>query len=283
MRASRSKLFKTSLIYENYYRNSRRLCLISLRSGNTLVVDTQSSQLITETLPATTPENGIVLSKEVTIPAFKHGAYYRPFSGGVARGNRVEAVAFKSIAELSKYRFSKTRAKHTSVSQGQFILLELTEGGYLALLPMTSPEVYGQFFIEQGKLLLKTGNYGTDTVEGEIPLLCWASGDSPYSATREVWKQVFASGYVDGKPRANKSFPEEPYGYLGWCSWEHYKRDISAEVITKAAETLEASPAPFRWLMVDDGYFTEKGRKLTNLEPLPKKFPNGWRTRLHLG
>ena len=246
-------------------------------NAQTIVINGDSQGMTVETLDAAKPdEAGIVLTREMQLPAFKRGVYYRPFSGGPARGNRVEAVAFDSIADLQAYKPSKTRAKHSNIQQGQFVLLELTDGGYLALLPMTSQKVYGQFFVERGKLLFKTGNFGRELVSGEIPLVIWSSGRSPYAATQAVWKQVFESGYVAAQPRGNKQFPVEPYGYLGWCSWEHYKRNISEQVITDAVQKLEASEAPIRWVMVDDGYFTEKKRKLVSLQPDPKKFPNGW-------
>ena len=254
------------------------LALSSLLCAEPIVVTNDASKLVLETLEPNKSEkkSRVALTREVQLPAFKRGAYYRPFSGGVARGNRVEAIAFDSLANLQSYQPSKTRAKHTNVQQGQYLLLELSDGRYLGLLPMTSPKVYGQFFVEDGKLLVKSGNYGVEEVTGEIPLVIWAYGNSPYAATREVWKEVFKSGYVAAQPRSQKAFPEEPYGYLGWCSWEHYKRNISEEVIANAVTKLEASEAPFRWVMVDDGYFTEQGRKLVSLVPTPEKFPNGW-------
>ena len=251
--------------------------LCSTANAQPIKITGDSMGLTVQTLNAVEPDKaGFVLSREVQLPEFKRGVYYRPFSGGVARGNRVEAVAFDSIADFQTYKPSKTRAKHNNIQQGQFILLELTNGSYLAILPMTSQKVYGQFFVKDNKLSLKTGSFGTESISGEIPLVIWASGTSPYAATHSVWKQVFESGYVAAQPRVDKKFPEEPYGYLGWCSWEHYKRNISEEVITQAVQTLEASDAPFRWVMVDDGYFTEKKRKLVSLKPAPKKFPNGW-------
>ncbi|MDP4624363.1 MAG: hypothetical protein NWT08_04400 [Akkermansiaceae bacterium] len=221
-------------------------------------------------------KDGTGLTQEVELPEFTRGAYYRPHSASTAAGNRVEAVAFTSIAELEAYQPSKTRKAHNKVQEGQFILLELKDGRYLALLPMTSEKVYGQFFLKDGKLLLKTGNFGTDAVNGEIPLICWAYGESPYSATEAVWKQVFASGYVAAQPRASKTYPEEPYGYLGWCSWEFYKTKISEKIISDAFHTIEDNSAPIRWLMVDDGYLDEKGRKLISFGVDKKKFPNGW-------
>ncbi|MGE9269992.1 MAG: Sip1-related alpha-galactosidase [Verrucomicrobiales bacterium] len=240
-------------------------------------------RLITEELDQASPnDGGTVLSREVQLPKFEKGAYYRPFTrrggpgGSIARGNRVEAIAFESLSQLEDYEPSTTRKAHDHVQEGQFILLQLSAGKYLALLPMTSEKIYGQFFVEDGKLILKSGNFGTDPVDGEVPLVCWAYGNSPYAATRAVWAQVFESGNVAARPRATKSYPEEPYGYLGWCSWEHYKTNISEEVITDAFQHIEQSGAPIRWVMVDDGYLDQQGRMLMSFGVDKKKFPNGW-------
>ncbi|WP_158972749.1 Sip1-related alpha-galactosidase [Paraglaciecola sp. L3A3] len=253
-----------------------------------IVITDQSKGFIVENLEMVKPDkSGMLLVREVQLPAFKQGAYYRPFSeigarGSIARGNRVEAVAFTSIAELQAYQPPVTRKDHNNVQQGQFILFELQNGRYLALLPMASEKVYGQFFVENEKLWLKTGNFGTNPVSGKIPLVIWAVANSPYEATETVWQQVFDSGFVAAQPRANKRFPEEPYGYLGWCSWEHYKKNISEKVISDAFHTLEKSDAPIRWVMVDDGYLDAKGGKLLSFDVDKKKFPHGWQPIMDL-
>ena len=239
--------------------------------------------LIVETMDNAKPDKqGIVLIREVELPKFENGVYYRPFTarngkgGSIARGNRVEAVAFKSLSELEGYKSSKTRKDHNHIQEGQFILLQLADDNYLAVLPMTSEKTYGQFYVQEGKLILKSGNYGTDKMDGEIPLVCWACGESPYAATKAVWDQVFKSGYVAAQPRSTKQYPEEPYGYLGWCSWEFYKKNISEKIISDAFHTIEASGAPIRWVMVDDGYLDEEKRMLKSFGVDKKKFPNGW-------
>ena len=255
----------------------------SLAKAEQITIGGEPSGLIVETISSVTPDkNGMVLARELKLPEFEQGVYYRPFSGGIARGNRVEAIAFKTVAELQGYKPSATRKKHDNLQLGQFVLLELKDGRYLALLPMTSKKVYGQFFVENGKLLLKTGSFGTNPVDGELPLLAWAFGDSPYSATRETWKQVFESGYVAARSRASKTFPEEPYGYLGWCSWEFYKKNISEKVILNAFHTLEKCGAPIRWVMVDDGYLDQKNGRLLSFGVDKKKFPNGWQPIMDL-
>ena len=249
-----------------------------LLGEESITITDEPAKVLVENIPRTKPsKDGMVLTRRVDLPNFKRGAFFRPFSGGGARGNRVEAVAFDTLDELESYKPSKTRKGHTNVQQGQFILLECAEDRYLALLPMTSEKVYGQFFVNQGELQLKTGNFGTSPVEGEIPLVIWSYGDSPYAATQSVWKQVFDSGMVAASPRSQKSFPEEPYGYLGWCSWEFYKTKISEKIITDAFQTVEACGAPVRWFMVDDGYLDAKKGKLLSFGVDKKKFPNGWK------
>lgn len=257
--------------------------LCSVLNAESIVVSGASTGLIVENLNAAKPDNaGIVLSREVELPQFEDGVYYRPFTerngkgGSIARGNRVEAVAFKSIADLEAYQPSNTRKSHNHVQEGQFILLQLSEGKYMALLPMISEKTYGQFFVENGKLILKSGNYGTAAIDGAIPLICWAYGESPYAATSAVWDQVFESGFVAAQPRSTKQYPEEPYGYLGWCSWEFYKTKISEKIISDAFHTIEDNTAPIRWVMVDDGYLDEEKRMLKSFGVDQKKFPNGW-------
>ncbi|WP_411828194.1 Sip1-related alpha-galactosidase [Luteolibacter sp. AS25] len=251
--------------------------------AESLAISGAATGLLTQTVEGLkSGKDGTGLSREIELPEFSRGAYYRPHSESTAWGNRVEAVAFDSIEDLENYSPSKTRKGHSKVQEGQFILLELKDGRYLALLPMTSEKVFGQFFLENGKLLLKTGNFGTDAVDGEIPLICWAYGDSPYAATEAVWDQVLKSGNVAAQPRSGKSYPEEPYGYLGWCSWEFYKTKISEEIISDAFHTIEDSGAPIRWLMVDDGYLDEKGRRLVSFGVDKKKFPNGWEPIMNL-
>ncbi|CAA6691837.1 MULTISPECIES: Sip1-related alpha-galactosidase [unclassified Lentimonas] len=258
------------------------LCLAGVLSAGSLlaeeiVVTAETQKLIVaEGVNITPGKSGVVLTREVQLPEFRQGAYYRPWGGGPAVGNRVEAVAFTSLTDLEAYKPSKTRNEHRYLAEGQFILLELADGRYLSLLPMTSEIVNGQFFLDNGKLLIKSRSLGTEAIVGDIPLLIWAYGSSPYAATEAVWAQVFESGYVAARPRAEKAFPEEPYGYLGWCSWEFYKTKISEKILTDAVHTIENCGAPIRWFMVDNGYLNQKKSMLIDFIPDVKKFPNGW-------
>ena len=61
-------------------------------------------------------------------------------------------------------------------------------------------------------------------------MLSWAFADDPYQACREVWEQALKSPYLPDvtKLRFEKKYPES-FEYLGWCSWEQYKKNISEE------------------------------------------------------
>ena len=244
--------------------------------GESIVIDDEPSGFIIEPQVELQPDaDGFVVSREVTLPAFERGVYFRPFSGGAAAGNRVDAVAFTSLADLQNYRPSATRAKRKSIQNGQFMLLKISDTRYLAVLPMVSDQAYARLYLENERLLLKSGSFGTQPVTGDLPLLIWADGPSPYAATRAAWAKAIDSGFVATDWRSNKTYPEV-YDYLGWCSWEFYKFKISEKVITDAVHTLETSGAPVRWLIVDDGYFHHENNRLIDFSPDAKKFPRGW-------
>lgn len=67
-------------------------------------------------------------------------------------------------------------------------------------------------------------------------------------------------------PREKKAYPE-PFKYLGWCSWEQYKKNITSALLEKTARHLEESPVPVRWLLVDDGFQVQEGLKLISFQP----------------
>lgn len=120
-----------------------------------------------------------------------------------------------------------------------------------------------------------SATFGTEAVSGSLPMPAWAYGASPYEATHLAWKQAIESGFVEADWRHRKPYPE-PYEYLGWCSWEHFKWDINEENLTRSIRQLEAYQAPFRWIIVDDGYLHHKDRQILSWTPDRAKFPNGW-------
>ena len=54
-------------------------------------------------------KNGIIADIVLKLPAYKNGIYYRPFSEVKASGNRMEALWFQDVSELSNYKQIKPR------------------------------------------------------------------------------------------------------------------------------------------------------------------------------
>ena len=88
-----------------------------------------------------------------------------------------------------------------------------------------------------------------------------------------------------GKPeqlRIHKRFPE-PLAFLGWCSWDAFYHEITAEKVLAKAKEFNEKGVPVRWAILDDGWLhdsppdkpAQHDRALSSFAPHPSKFPKG--------
>ncbi len=220
--------------------------------------------------------NGIIAEIILKLPEFKKGIYYRPFSAKLAAGNRVEPVWFSNISQLDSFVKRKPRMDD-NMNLGAFMMLKKDNGEYLALLPLVSDRIGNTFSIRNNNIYLTMATYGTRTEEVSVPLISYAQSENPYEAARMVWEKAMTNEEIKDNInwRENKKYAE-PYKYLGWCSWEHYKKNISEEIILDAIKEIKLSDIPFRWVLVDDGYLDAKKSQLISFGVDKNKFPNGW-------
>lgn len=166
------------------------------------------------------------------------------------------------------------------VFRGAFLVFQLEDGGYLALLPVSSNTSMSWIQAEDAEtLMLYYATLGTKAVEGDVPLVAWSKSDNVYDACRKVWELALDSKFVKGRTdwRYKKHY-HEVFTYLGWCSWEEYKKDISSDLLVETARKIEQSDLPVRYMLIDDGYQQgiDDGMRLKSFDPDPEKFPNGW-------
>jgi len=221
-------------------------------------------------------KNGIIAQVKLNLPTFKKGVYYRPFSARTASGNRVEPLWINDVSDLYHYKHKKPRMDN-NINLGTFLMLKQDSGKYLVILPIVSNYIGNSFSVLDSTLCLTIATYGTRTECVETPLLAYAESDNPYEATKMAWGLAMQ---LDGVKkninwRSNKLYPEA-FKYLGWCSWEHYRRDINEKVILNSIKDIKSSILPIRWLMVDDGYLDQKQNKLLSFGVDTVKFPHGW-------
>ena len=235
-----------------------------------------------EKQPLQPDSEGVIATISIKLPDYHKGMYYRPFSDKIASGNRMEPLWFDRVSDLENYTSEKPR-EDDNMGLGAFVLLQKSNGNYLAVLPLVSKDIGNTFFIHEGAFQLQTATYGTDALEAEIPLLAYAESQSPYEAVHNAWALAKDAPMLAGQInwRNDKTFPE-PFRYLGWCSWEHYKKNIDETIITNSIKDIQQSDLPIRWVMVDDGYLDEDKGQLISFGVDKEKFPNGWKPILDL-
>ncbi len=172
-----------------------------------------------------------------------------------------------------------TNDLNTLFEGGCLLLLE-TSAGYLGVLPLADEESFCWLQPENGGMNLRAGTLGRDEIKGEKNLCVWAKANNPYQVYAETFK--LASEVIPSfKLRETKEYGEM-FKYLGWCSWEEYHLDINEKLLRETVDKINASPAPVRFMLVDDGhqnydptdeYFM---RRLRSYSPDPDKFPAGY-------
>lgn len=143
----------------------------------------------------------------------------------------------------------------TNLPEGGCFALLKTGKGFLGLLPLALKDSYGWLRPNDKSdknLTLCIGNHGTEPLEGEKRVLAWATSDDPYQVFAETFR-IAASIIPELELRERKSFPE-PFFYLGWCSWEEYKKKINSDLLTQAIDRINAASIPVRYVLIDDGH-----------------------------
>lgn len=239
---------------------------------------------------ATPGSNGVLASVSLNTPAFSTACYFSCDSQNYpSAANRVLPWVVKDFADLHRKGVIQNRATGEPGLQGVFAVLQLRSGGWLVLLPLAGADTTANLEAgKEGALSVVLTTYGQVPVSSDAPLLSWATDPDLYVACRKAWAQALENPASGTRTtwRNQKAYPEA-FEYLGWCSWEEYRDNITADLLMEAARKLEKSGLPFRWLLVDDGHLQGtvggkgKRRALTNFGP-NQKFPEGWAPLLSL-
>lgn len=211
--------------------------------------------------------SGVVGSYKLKLPAFSRGCYYTG-DNSVPWPDDMNAT----LPWIIKGNFNGVR------EGGIFTVLKLEKGGYLAIVPVTGSKTMAWLACDKsGSLNVKLGTLGIADVSCDAPLFAWASSDNVYDSCREAWEEALNCAAVKGSAfmRSEKTYPEV-FRYLGWCSWEEYKMDISAKLLAEAVTKLDNCGIPFRFMLVDDGHLYHSEYKIKSFAPDPVKFPDGW-------
>ena len=160
-----------------------------------------------------------------------------PWFGRTAPGNLLDSKPNPSTAKPGDH--------------AMFALFHLKDGNFMAVLPVAAPDSLAWLKLERdGTFLVEAGSLGTSPAKPQAVLAVTATDKDIYRACSAVWNKALSLPFIKGRtlPREKKIYPE-PFKYLGWCSWEQYKKNISSKLLEETARKLEASPVPVWWTM----------------------------------
>ncbi|UYU46680.1 Sip1-related alpha-galactosidase [Bacteroides salyersiae] len=181
----------------------------------------------------------------------------------------------------------KNRTRYVSRS-GCFMQTSLKDGNVLALLPLANSETISDLYVtDDGKLIFRVANYGTQSVSGKVPVLAWSFGSNTNEASYLLFSRLLKHDEYKKtmRLRYQKDYPEM-FKYLGWCTWEQYKKDINSELLKNEIIKLKTIDLPIRYAIIDDGHLSSRSAKniknqLTSFLP-NDKFPQGFSPLLSL-
>ncbi len=237
-------------------------------------------------------EGGLLHTVAVALPAYDSALTFGSDGKretGIIPSNRAHLWLRDASNKLLNNPEIKDKAGTFSsppTSEGVFTVFRLADGRYLAALPLIGSASIAYFDFQPGATpVMKVSSFGTAPVSGNLPLVSVAVSADLYEACNRVWTAALASGLpgITAKLRDEKTYPEY-FRYLGWCTWEEYRSNISAALISKSIDKIRASRLPIRWVLADEGTqwhtaANEKDRMskgaLKSFAPRPDHFPQG--------
>jgi hypothetical protein len=234
-----------------------------------------------------TPSKGVLDTFLVKLPEYESVVYISTIGREkILDGmNRVFSWAANDLKTIVSDDFYPDTKAGVPSRNGLLALFKLKNNEYLLLQGIASPKAMSYLVIsDEGKLSIKLATFGVEAVSGDIPLVTYARGKNLYDVFQQAWKNAINTEALKGRSamRHEKEYPEI-FEYLGWCSWEQYKINVSCDLMVDAMQKIEKSPLPIRWVLLDNGhehqYKTPDGMnssRMLSFKASPETFPNGF-------
>jgi raffinose synthase len=161
----------------------------------------------------------------------------------------------------------------------QLVLWRQTEGAdYHLLVPLAGGGMVGEVGISEiewrPEFRVASSSYDAGFAPRRVPLFAYAAGGDPYRLPREAYETAFAATNQYGRLRRQKPYPEV-FRSLGWCSWNAYGHEVTADKVLASVRSMREKKIPFGFVLVDDGWLSVRDQKLTAFDADASKFPGG--------
>jgi raffinose synthase len=157
----------------------------------------------------------------------------------------------------------------------QFLFWRTTDGHCGVAVPLVSGNLRAFFKSKNGKLVLEWTGNADACPEGRAALLYTMVGDDPLEVCEAAMVDV---AHAMGQFQLRITKPEPAFvDYLGWCTWDAFYHDVSAEKVLDGIDSFLERDIPIRYVVLDDGWQTvnPENKKLLAFTPDKDKFPDG--------
>lgn len=225
-------------------------------------------------------DDSYIIKSDIEVIAYPYG-YFRCFdaySGVVLEFIAEEDLKIRGLA-IEKFNPFWTRpAFFKDFAQipdnTQQILIEKSEE-YIHIMPLSGAAI--QTCIRKGEknvLRLTAGAYfgGSTKITGKLAVI--SKGDNPYRTVEKSYNKACEERIILTPKKEKKSYPKQLEG-LGWCTWNAFYHDVTAEGIEKKLIEFKNKQISIKWIMIDDGWMKTENFKLKSGHVDENKFPNG--------
>lgn len=153
---------------------------------------------------------------------------------------------------------------------------QMRHDGYHLLIPLAGDGMMGEIGEENYRFRVSLSSEDAGYVPHHIPLFAFASSHDPYQLPHDAYTTAFAAAHLFGKLRWQKTYPAV-YRWLGWCSWNTYYQQVTAQKVLNSVRSLHDAGIPIGFVLIDDGWLSVKNGKLTAYGADRTRFPDGLR------
>ena len=154
-------------------------------------------------------------------------------------------------------------------------LLMKHDGTYYHFLPLCQGDFKGEIKDGDGCMSITLAPYrsGYMRMSGCAAVVTW--GNDPYKTAHDNVANGFNFLGLKNNMTENKRC-SEIFDYLGWCSWDGFRTDVSSEGIYGKLKEFNEKGVPVNWILVDDGWYPEnEKRQMQGYTEVREKFPEG--------
>jgi len=143
-------------------------------------------------------------------------------------------------------------------------------GKHVHMLPLVSDDLRTEFY--GNALVMSVGCGGVNEVEGAVMAL--TVGDDPFAVVEETFRAGRESGAIAVPLRHERTLPDM-FHCFGWCTWDAFYQDVTAEKIYRKLTELKEKGVCVRYVLIDDGWSQVKDSMLWSFSEDKEKFPEG--------